>query len=101
MYTLDCALDVFEITLQCHRLNTEPLSDVSDNDGVLICSYVEGPWQPVYRVVFWQKDLWEGYHGTDNDNLEIEVSNPSLGRCAVLCMLCCAVPDSLPVVCCA
>lgn len=38
------------------------------------CSYVEGPQQPVYRVVFWQKDLWEGYHGTDNDNLEIEVN---------------------------
>ena len=39
------------------------------------CSYVEGPAQPVYRVVFWQKDLWEGYHGTDNDNLEIEASS--------------------------
>ncbi|KAL3155266.1 hypothetical protein ABBQ32_013196 [Trebouxia sp. C0010 RCD-2024] len=41
-----------------------------DNDAF---HYVEGPWQPVYRVVFWQKDLWEGYHGTDNDNLEIEI----------------------------
>lgn len=30
--------------------------------------------QPVYRVVFNQKDLWEGYEGTDQDNLEIEVS---------------------------
>ncbi len=38
-----------------------------------MCSYVEGPRQPVYRVVFYQKDLWEGYNGTDDDNLEIEV----------------------------
>ncbi len=40
---------------------------------LLLCSYVEGPRQPVYRVVFYQKDLWEGYNGTDDDNLEIEV----------------------------
>ena len=40
---------------------------------LLMCSYVEGPRQPVYRVVFYQKDLWEGYNGTDDDNLEIEV----------------------------
>lgn len=40
---------------------------------VVGCSYVEGPRQPVYRVIFYQKDLWEGYNGTDNDNLEIEV----------------------------
>ena len=38
---------------------------------------MEGPRQPVYRVVFYQKDLWEGYHGTDDDNLEIEVSLPA------------------------
>lgn len=31
----------------------------------------------MYRVVFYQKDLWEGYHGTDDDNLEIEVSLPA------------------------
>jgi hypothetical protein len=40
---------------------------------LIMCSYVEGPRQPVYRVVFYQKDLWEGYNGTDDDNLEIEV----------------------------
>lgn len=40
----------------------------------IACSYVEGPMQPVYRVVFTQKDLWEGYEGTDEDQLEIEVS---------------------------
>ncbi len=39
----------------------------------MTCSYVEGPRQPVYRVIFYQKDLWEGYNGTDDDNLEIEV----------------------------
>ncbi len=39
---------------------------------LIMCSYVEGPRQPVYRVVFYQ-DLWEGYNGTDDDNLEIEV----------------------------
>ena len=46
--------------------------------------------QPVYRVVFYQKDLWEGYEGTDNDNLEIEV-----GSILVL-----AIAPLLPGVCC-
>ncbi|CAK0783031.1 hypothetical protein CVIRNUC_006226 [Coccomyxa viridis] len=35
--------------------------------------WVEGPMQPTYRITFYQKDLWEGYQGTDNDTLEIEI----------------------------
>lgn len=33
----------------------------------------EAPKQPVYRVVFNQKDIWEGYAGGENDTLDIEI----------------------------
>eukprot|EP00891_Asterochloris_glomerata_P003001 jgi/Astpho2/3001/Aster-03310 len=35
--------------------------------------YVTGPHQPLYRVKFFQRDLWEGYSGPDSDTLEIEI----------------------------
>ena len=59
-------------TLKHERIQSQQKASYSS--WCVTCSYVEGPMQPVYRVVFFQKDLWEGYEGTDEDNLEIEVN---------------------------
>ncbi|KAA6418792.1 MAG: nitrile hydratase subunit alpha [Trebouxia sp. A1-2] len=54
------------------RIDTPTIGYLEEPD-IDAFHYVEGPRQPVYRVVFYQKDLWEGYNGTDDDNLEIEI----------------------------
>ena len=33
----------------------------------------DGPKQPVYRVVFSQKDVWESYSGPEEDTIDIEI----------------------------
>ena len=41
----------------------------------------QAPKQPAYRVAFSQKDLWEGYSGSDKDTLQIEVRHGTSGEC--------------------
>ncbi len=42
--------------------------------------YVDGPKQPTYRVTFYQKDLWEGYHVSRNTSWDMAI----LQFCVVL-----------------
>jgi hypothetical protein len=36
-------------------------------------SVAEGPKQPIYRVSFFQRDIWEGYPDSIQDSVSIEI----------------------------